>query len=134
MNDTHVRISAENRQRFISAPAIDDDDISRPLKLVERAPDVRSFIVGQDDRGDFLKHKSAEDQRSEGGRQKAEGGRRKAEGRRQKAEGRRQKAEGRRQKAEGRRQKIFHFPFVICHFPILADSRILFAKKTRNDK
>ena len=102
MNDTHVGISAENRQRFISAPAIDDDDISRPLKLVERAPDVRSFIVGQDDRGDFLKHKLPEirSQKSEVRGQRSEVRSQRSEVRSQRSEVRGQKSEVRSQNSE----------------------------------
>src|SRR5258705_3620146 len=95
MNDTHVGISAENRQRFISAPDIDDDDISRPLKLVERAPDVRSFVVGQDDRGDFLKHKlpAMRGQKSEVRGQKSEVRSQKSAVRSQRSEVRSQRSE-----------------------------------------
>src|SRR2546422_9947328 len=56
MNDTHVGISTSDLDRFIIAPAIQDNYVTGPLKLLERARDVRSLVAGQDYRGDLVEH------------------------------------------------------------------------------
>src|SRR5207244_973221 len=55
-NDTHVGISTSDLDRFIIAPAIQDNYVTGPLKLLERARDVRSLVAGQDYRGDLVEH------------------------------------------------------------------------------
>src|SRR6185295_9374999 len=48
--------SIDDIKRLIAAEAVNDNDVARPLKPLERPPDVRRFVVSQNDWRYLIKH------------------------------------------------------------------------------